>query len=220
MEIGRTEAVLRDGETRTGTDVALIVGSRRVIVETRAARTTWEGQPAVHLVIWDVTHDGLTGLLNRSGIISILEAALEACPDPRPANTPVRVVMIDLDGFKAVNDLLGHHTGDRVLARIGGSLAEVCGTNPVGRLGGDEFLAVLDDPGADQHHFVEHLLHAISTAVNAPDGTSLHIGVSAGTATGTPGATSVAELLASADKAMYHAKRTGRRRTPGCSTCH
>ncbi len=55
MAIGRSEAVLRDGETRTGTDVALIVGSRRVIVETRAARTTWEGQPAVQLVIWDVT---------------------------------------------------------------------------------------------------------------------------------------------------------------------
>ena len=226
LAIGRTESVLRDGITRTGADVALTVGSRRVIVETRAARTTWEGQPAIHVVLWDVTsrraeadqltwdatHDGLTGLLNRSGIISALEAALEAGTDPGQPPDPVRVVMVDLDGFKAVNDLLGHHTGDRVLARIGGRLAEVCGTSPVGRLGGDELLAVLDDPDVDQDRFVERLLDAISTGVSAPDGTNLRIGASAGAATGTPGTTSVAELLASADEAMYHAKRTGRRR--------
>jgi diguanylate cyclase (GGDEF)-like protein/PAS domain S-box-containing protein len=226
--IGRMESVLRDGTTRGGADVALIVGSRRVIVEARAARITWEGRPAVHAVLWDVTfrqaaadrlaweatHDGLTGLLNRSGIISVLDAALDPCAQGDPAASPVRVVMIDLDGFKAINDLLGHHAGDRLLARIGARIAEVSGPRRVGRLGGDEFLAVLDDPATDQTRFVERLLDAIAVSVDTPDGTSERIGASVGTATGIPGTTSVAELLASADQAMYRAKRTGRRRPP------
>lgn len=161
--IGRTEAVMRDGVTRPATDVALLVGSRRVIVQTRAARTTWEGEPAVHLVIWDVTcrraehdqlswdatHDGLTGLLTRFGILSVLEQALDPGQAPGRGARAVRVVMIDLDGFKAVNDLLGHNAGDRVLAGVGSRLAETCGPVPVGRLGGDEFLAVIDGPATD-----------------------------------------------------------------------
>jgi diguanylate cyclase (GGDEF)-like protein len=148
------------------------------------------------------TRDPLTGLLNRRGILAALDAALaRATP-----LAPLSVLLVDLNGFKAVNDRHGHAVGDRLLA----ALAELLATNaragdPVGRLGGDEFLVVL--PHADGGHagaVVRQLAAALADEATLPSG----VGYSLGLATATTSEAAVA-LLARADRALYEAKRHG-----------
>ncbi len=226
--IERLRSILGGGDLpRDTTELVVTTSSGRMVVEARAALTTWEGEPAIHAVLWDVTsrraeadqlgweatHDALTGLLNRSGILAILDQAL--APTAEADAEPVRVVMVDLDGFKAVNDLLGHNAGDRILAQVGARLAKACGSLPVGRLGGDEFLVVLDQPALDETGFLGHLADAITIQVAIPDGSDLVVGASLGLAAGAPGATSLSALLGAADRAMYRTKRSGRRASLG-----
>ena len=92
------------------------------------------------------THDPLTGLANRRQLASDLATAVRAATHERPA----RLVVFDLDGFKAYNDAFGHHGGDLLLTRLADALAKA--TAPLGtsyRLGGDEFCALFPD-GADE----------------------------------------------------------------------
>ncbi|MDA8061415.1 MAG: sensor domain-containing diguanylate cyclase [Actinomycetota bacterium] len=224
--IERLRSITSDGGVPRGTTELVVTnGSTRLVVEAIAAKTTWEGEPAVHAVLWDVTgrraeadqlgweatHDALTGLLNRSGILAILEQALAPTIGATGPPEPVGVVMIDLDGFKSVNDHLGHNVGDRTLVEVATRLAEACGPLPVGRLGGDEFLVVVEDTAKDEPRLLERLSREITTRVAGPDGTGLVIGASLGVATGIPGTTSLPELLGAADRAMYEVKRAGRR---------
>jgi diguanylate cyclase (GGDEF)-like protein/PAS domain S-box-containing protein len=151
------------------------------------------------------THDPLTDLPNRT----LLEDRLEqACARLRRDQVPLSVLFVDLDGFKGINDTLGHHAGDEVLREVARRLRRVLRpADTVARLGGDEFVAVcegLDAPDA------EAVAGRIREAMSVPmlvGGTSLDVGASVGVATSSDEQQEAAELLARADQAMYRRKR-------------
>ncbi len=159
-------------------------------------------------------HDPLTGLANRTLLTERLEEALEGAT----AGT-VGVVVLDLDGFKVVNDAWGHDEGDLLLVEIARRLVAVTGPgDTVARLGGDEFVVVLR--GLTGARDLERCAERIRRAVAQPYGQASdapydRITASIGTAVAEAGCTP-RSLVNRADQAMYDAKRAGRRerRTP------
>jgi diguanylate cyclase (GGDEF)-like protein/PAS domain S-box-containing protein len=157
------------------------------------------------LLLHQAEHDALTGLPNRSVFFDRLEKLLAARSDQ-----PFSVCIVDLDGFKQFNDTEGHQFGDRLLKLAAGRLRQKLRVaDTVARLGGDEFVTLL--PGTDEAGamaVVGKLLAAFDQAFEV-DGRSVHLGASVGVAVHvTDGATAV-ELLQSADRAMYAAKKSG-----------
>ncbi len=145
--------------------------------------------------------DALTGLPNRAAITQRLEAAL--------ATDRSTVMFVDLDGFKEVNDRLGHERGDAVLVEAADRIATSLGRKgTVGRLGGDEFLVVL--PARSQHEIVataDRIL--LSLREPWPEGGAISASIGIATAAPDEGAD---QLLDRADSAMYDAKNCGRSR--------
>lgn len=156
---------------------------------------------------YEATHDALTGLPNRTFFFERLEKALSAGPGQR-----FGLCYLDLDGFKTVNDSLGHAAGDRLLVEVADRL-QSCATAPgemVARLGGDEFVALTTGP--DTEHTVDELAARIMNALLAPigvDGRDLTVRGSIGVVEGPAGERSPAEVLRSADITMYRAKSAG-----------
>ncbi len=168
-----------------------------------ASANSWGAHDAQQLLLRTqemlAATDPLTGVLNRRAFLDRVRTTLDS---PEPAR--VMVCLIDLDGFKAVNDTAGHAAGDAVLVGVahalGGVLRE---TDTVARLGGDEF-AVLATGGAPHHRQVaERLRHAVA-ALDAAAGVTASIGAVVPAA-----AEAVHELLHRADLAMYQAKTAG-----------
>lgn len=224
--VARRIAELLRGGDAPDVDTYQLLGAGRIVnVASRAHRTTWDGRPAVHVVVWDVTerqaaadrlawaatHDGLTGLLNRPTIGAHLASLLGAGPSrPSPGTGSVAAVLVDLDGFKEINDQLGHDVGDRVLANVAQRLADAAGDRPLGRWGGDEFLVVWRVAHRAEVAEVADRLVAAATAHPPLAGLgALRLGASVGAATAPPGSISAEELVARADWAMYEAKRRG-----------
>ncbi|MCD9879296.1 putative bifunctional diguanylate cyclase/phosphodiesterase [Streptomyces guryensis] len=156
---------------------------------------------------YEATHDALTGLPNRTFFFERLEKALGAGRGQRYG-----LCYLDLDGFKTVNDSLGHAAGDRLLVEVADRL-QGCATAPgemVARLGGDEFVALTT--GADTEREVDELAARIMNALIAPisiDGRELTVRGSIGIVEGPAGERSPAEVLRSADITMYRAKSAG-----------
>jgi len=152
--------------------------------------------------------DPLTALANRAALYVRLADAMQRLSSPK---SPVTVLMIDLDGFKAVNDRLGHEAGDRVLVTIADRLfATVRAEDLVARLGGDEFIVVAEGltPERDVPHLADRLLETVSAPLDfAPDA---RVGASIGVALGCHRDEQVDALLRRADRAMYAAKAAGR----------
>ncbi len=148
-------------------------------------------------------HDGLTGLVNR-------ERFLDALEELAATEQPYAVCYIDLDRFKPVNDSHGHHVGDRVLAACAKRLMHLSRPGDlVGRVGGDEF--ALACPGmshADVEAFAERIVVALRSPMRV-DGHVIEVGASVGCVVAGPG-DAAAAVLASADTALYRAKRAGR----------
>ena len=123
------------------------------------------------------------------------------------------VLFVDLDGFKAVNDSLGHAAGDAVIVEVAKRLSlHVRGYDTVGRLGGDEFAVLLEDFGGKQ---VGALGRRLISALNVPIRTCAgvaQVGASVGVAQYPAAAKDAAGLLAAADQAMYQAKKRGKNR--------
>jgi diguanylate cyclase len=154
-------------------------------------------------------HDTLTGLPNRAALTDLLRAALD---QSRLAGDEVAVLFIDLDGFKLVNDSLGHPAGDELLVRVAERLqAAIRSRDVVARLGGDEFVVVLGE------------VDGIATATNAAEriadqlerpfrigGNNATISASIGIALTNADCLSIDDLLRKADMAMYEAKAGGR----------
>ncbi|HSB85559.1 MAG TPA: EAL domain-containing protein, partial [Ilumatobacteraceae bacterium] len=155
------------------------------------------------------THDSLTGLLNRRGVFETLESLVGASDE-----RPVGVLFLDLDRFKAVNDTLGHRGGDHFLRIVADRIDRCIKSNGVaGRIGGDEFIVAL--PGADEAATVDmarQLQMVVSHGINA-DGRELPSSVSIGIAHAPRHGSTVSELLANANIALYRAKSEGRSRT-------
>ncbi|WP_414645523.1 putative bifunctional diguanylate cyclase/phosphodiesterase [Arthrobacter sp. LAR12-1-1.1] len=150
--------------------------------------------------------DGLTGLSNRQLFNDRLASALA---DPR--GTAVDVLLLDLDDFKEVNDILGHHAGDQMLIEVGRRLrACVRPDDVVARLGGDEFVVLLIEslePEAVAVRIVDSLRVPVWI-----DGTMLRPSLSLGIASIGEAAVDASELLRRADVAMYAAKAAGKNR--------
>jgi diguanylate cyclase (GGDEF)-like protein/PAS domain S-box-containing protein len=153
-------------------------------------------------------HDPLTGLVNRVALIDRLSQALVGL-ERRPGW--VGVLFIDLDGFKAVNDTLGHEAGDEVLIEAGRRLTQVARkTDTVARLGGDELVVLCAELRESQcvELIAERALRAMRPPLTGP-AASLPFAASIGAACTSDPELTPAELLHQADLAMYAAKRAG-----------
>jgi diguanylate cyclase (GGDEF)-like protein len=158
------------------------------------------------------THDGLTGLPNRTLIVDRLEQMLARF---RRTGTPVAAAFIDLDDFKLVNDTLGHAAGDELLSAVAARLQAVLReTDALGRLGGDEFVVIADDVTLDvgPELIAERLTLALQEPFTLQGGTRrVPVTASIGVACANK-ATEAEELLRDADIAMYRAKWEGKDR--------
>jgi diguanylate cyclase (GGDEF)-like protein len=155
-------------------------------------------------------HDSLTGLASRALFMDRLDQALVAAARGR---LRLATLFVDLDGFKTINDSLGHTAGDAVLVGVAERLrACLRPEDTAARLGGDEFAVVLENVGWDQAVAVAG---RIIEALRAPfpiDGKEVAVGASVGVAFNTDRDTDGQMLLRNADLAMYHAKRRGKGR--------
>jgi diguanylate cyclase (GGDEF)-like protein len=155
--------------------------------------------------------DALTGLANRRAMDEELARAVARA---RRAGAPLSAVALDVDRFKGVNDLHGHAAGDRVLAAVAARAAAALRSSDVlGRVGGEEFLALL--PGVDLPVAVEaaeRIRRAVAAAPVSVDERALAVTVSLGCASLRPADEDGRGLLARADERLYAAKRGGRNR--------
>jgi diguanylate cyclase (GGDEF)-like protein len=163
----------------------------------------WTNRTHRRLIERMAAHDSLTGLPNRPAFHARTELALDRTSSGGP---PPTVLMLDLDGFKDVNDTLGHHVGDLLLIEVGARIrGAVRDNDTVARLGGDEFAVLLT--GAEPA-VGEQAATRILDAINSPftiNELALDIEVSLGIATARPG-DDVATIVRNADTAMYAAK--------------
>ena len=207
-----TLAQIRAGETLHAYVSWLLAGSIAVLlglfatyrwVKAREAKTLRHIEQLAH-------YDTVTGLPNRALLADRL--AQEVARASR-AGEAFAVLMYDLDGFKGVNDTYGHAAGDRVLALVGErSRASVRASDTVGRLGGDEFLAIL--PGATLEGTTvaaEKLRQALQQPYPLENGTA-HISTSIGASFFPADGQDGEALQKSADAALYQAKRAGKNR--------
>jgi diguanylate cyclase (GGDEF)-like protein/PAS domain S-box-containing protein len=157
------------------------------------------------------THDNLTGLPNRTLLADRLRMAIAQA---RRTNTGFSVLALDLDGFKKVNDALGHPTGDALLRVAGVRFRDALrSVDTLARVGGDEFVAVL--PSAIDKDELQLVARRLISATQLPfeiDGHVLYVSTSIGAATYPQHGDNEVKLLAHADTALYRAKETGRSR--------
>ncbi|WP_439815479.1 diguanylate cyclase domain-containing protein [Zavarzinia sp. CC-PAN008] len=152
--------------------------------------------------------DPLSGLLNRRGFEAAAQAALRRAAT---AGVPAALMIADLDHFKRINDSHGHAVGDAVIALFGAHVRDLIGVHTIaGRIGGEEFAILL--PAVDlggARRLADQLCRDLPAWASGrvPDG--LRPTVSVGLAVGLPG-TTLAALLARADRALYDAKQAGR----------
>lgn len=151
--------------------------------------------------------DGLTGLANRGKFYRSVEEILIS---PAPAT----VLMIDLDGFKDVNDTLGHTLGDAILCEVANRLSQLVSSEDlVARIGGDEFAILLANvtDAATAMHVADAVLAAIAQPINV-DGNEVRVAASCGVALAPTQAQEALELVGNADLALFKAKSNGRGR--------
>ncbi|WP_244522606.1 putative bifunctional diguanylate cyclase/phosphodiesterase [Geodermatophilus africanus] len=156
---------------------------------------------------WQASHDDLTGLPNRARLLQLVG---EALADGRGR---AALLFLDLDGFKTVNDSLGHEVGDELLRQVGSRLVEqVRPGDAVGRLGADQFLVLARDcDTAEAAALAFRLQDSFSRPFQA-EGISVPLSASIGVAAATPGADRAHQLLSDADTAVFAAKGAGRDR--------
>ncbi|WP_406394997.1 putative bifunctional diguanylate cyclase/phosphodiesterase [Streptomyces sp. NBC_00887] len=169
-------------------------------------------------------HDPVTRLPNRTLFFERLSTALEGPPfqdDSLPRHGRIGLCYLDLDGFRAVNDTLGHRTGDRLLAAVATRLTDCAeadgfdrnGSHLVARLGGDEF-AILVEDSAGTHQLTE-LARAVLNALQQPfdlAGQRLSVSASIGVVERASAGTSPTGLMQAADTTLYWAKADGKAR--------
>ena len=155
--------------------------------------------------------DSLTGIANRPGIE---REAAHALDDAMRDGTPLSLLMLDLDHFKSINDRYGHAAGDKVLRAVTAAWqAQLRGRDPLGRVGGEEFVVVCPDTSLEQALVVAGRLREATNALRFDDiDPALRVGVSIGAAQARKAGDSCDALLDRADAALYRAKQQGRDR--------
>lgn len=158
-------------------------------------------------------HDALTGLPNRALFMDRARQHLEEECKRRPVLSAV--LFLDLDGFKEVNDRLGHEAGDRLLVEAGQRITGcVRGTDTVARLGGDEFIVLLREIGTPEvAQRIADQIHQVLARPFRLDGRTVQVSASIGIAFNARRPVSPDTLVRQADTAMYRAKTTGKHRT-------
>lgn len=163
-------------------------------------------------LVFVATHDTLTGLPNRT---LILDRADQLLARSRRERIPCGVLFIDLDGFKSINDGLGHGAGDALLrevaARLGNAIREA---DTLGRLSGDEFVILVEGLAlaVGPELVAERILDALKQPFSITEAHNGHVTISASIGIATGDRDSAADLLRDADIAMYRAKLEGRNR--------
>jgi diguanylate cyclase (GGDEF)-like protein len=158
---------------------------------------------------WRARHDHLTELPNRAHLLELIDAELQ-----RPDGRPVSVLVLDVDGFKDVNDSLGHDVGDELLRELAGRLVACTRANDtVGRMGGDEFVVLCRDCDTDgaealAHRFQSKFVRPFDLG-GRPARLTGSIGISTAQGSSAPLIRST-ELVRDADLAMYAAKAAAR----------
>jgi len=182
---------------RGGSEVSGAITSVLDIADSAKARDELEKR---------ATFDALTGSHNRSSILGALARELKREDSPKTG-----IVYIDLDGFKVVNDTLGHAAGDELIVLIAERLRDVSrGVDDVGRLGGDEFLVLLRDiPGAEVAMNVAHRISAVLSCDFVLSSGPLNLRASVGVACADANTITAEALVQSADAAMYASKVQG-----------
>lgn len=160
-------------------------------------------------------HDELTGLLNRRAVLERAQSLMALCGRQ---GSPISLLMIDIDHFKSINDRFGHAAGDQVLREVGGTLRDnLRDSDLLGRIGGEEFLAILPDTGAEGALTLAECLRArvgrlVSDFGDAEECVTISLGVT--TVAGRQGSSAqLSDCLKRADEALYRSKREGRNRT-------
>jgi diguanylate cyclase (GGDEF)-like protein len=177
---------------RAAAEIGPLLGEYGAITATRTAATI----------------DTLTGLPNRRGVARALHDAIAHVR----GGGRYAVLLLDVDHFKSINDLLGHQTGDRALAQIGRIIAEnVRGVDVAGRFGGEEFLVLLRDAARERALQVAERLRAAIEASGLAYADGKPVTVSVGVAYARVGDNS-ADVVERADRALYRAKNAGRNR--------
>ncbi len=171
-----------------------------------------ERKRAEHGVQHRAEHDGLTGLKNRDAS----EAAIDRfVAEARANGTAVTVLYIDLDGFKQVNDTLGHKAGDQVLLACAHRMQQAVRrtSDVIGRMGGDEFVIALnniDSADAVGTQLAAQLLAALAEPITVEGGYTIGVGASIGMASFPRHGSTRKQLLHTADAVMYEVKRNGK----------
>ncbi|WP_448621873.1 putative bifunctional diguanylate cyclase/phosphodiesterase [Geodermatophilus sp. URMC 65] len=200
-------------------DYAHAVGPEPMWFRLQAARVGASGRVVVthtditervrdqQALAWRANHDDLTGLPNRARLLQLIGEALQ------DGTGRAALLFLDIDGFKTVNDSLGHEVGDELLRQVGGRLAEqVRPGDAVGRLGADQFLVLARDcDTAEAAALAFRLQNSFSRPFHA-EGISVPLSASIGVAAATPGADRAHQLLSDADTAAFAAKGAGRDR--------
>ena len=184
------------GSSRRWTD-----GERSLLESVANVLTAVEARDASQRhVRWAANHDALTGLANRRQLMEVLEGISE--------DQPTTLLLLDLDGFKEVNDRHGHEAGDAVLVAAAERLRQVCrDSDMVARLAGDEFVVLCPEElsAGDQVALTSRIREALARRVPI-EGGDVAVSASIGIATSHPGEP-LTELVRTADARMYEDKR-------------
>ncbi len=189
-------------------NTTLVDESGRTLGVTSLIQDVTESKRAEQQLLHLARHDQLTGLLNRAALAGQVQEAIE---QTQPDGSPLALVFIDLDGFKHINDSLGHRAGDSLLCQQARRLSMLVRRgDSVARLGGDEFMLLL--PQCDAAAAAE-LVQRLSGQLAQPcmvEGGEISVTSSMGIALYPQDGTDFDTLLRCADMAMYRAKRDGR----------
>jgi diguanylate cyclase (GGDEF)-like protein len=188
--------------------IALLTSVLDARLETRTAKLAHSLARANQELTQQALHDGLTKLPNRVLFEDRLDQELQNAARER---RHFALMFIDLDGFKAINDELGHHVGDLLLIEVARTVQGVMvGGDTVARLGGDEFVVLID---VAQPEDAAQVADRLVTLIGQPftvESHELQVSASIGIAIYPEDGTTRHEMLVNADAAMYHTKRSGR----------
>jgi len=209
LDVSREASIEGLSMLRRSFDVTLVRMSR--VFEAERERTQGELLRQQTALVFQATHDTLTGLPSRSLIVDRLTQALARY---RRRGTPLAVIFIDLDNFKNINDGLGHGVGDLLLRAVAARLSAVVrATDSLGRLGGDEFVVIAE--GTSLLGGPELIAERVLTLLREPfqlqaQETERRLSITASIGIATGDRPDAQDLLRDADVAMYRAKRQGK----------
>jgi diguanylate cyclase (GGDEF)-like protein len=186
---------------------ARVADSQRVVVTHTNVTERVRGE---QVLAWKAGHDELTGLPNRSTLLELTGAALASGSPDGPGTA---LLVVDVDGFKTVNDSLGHLIGDSLLHQVGARLAgQVRPGDAVGRLGADQFLVLARDCDSSEAAALAFRLQTTFSLPFATSSISVPLTASIGVAVSRFDVRDPHQLLSDADAAMFAAKSSGRDR--------